>query len=34
MDLNPITNVLKISPNDGSASDSNAAETADKNETF
>ena len=27
-----ITNVLKISPNDGSASDSNAAETADKNE--
>ena len=26
-----ITNVLKISPNDGSASDSNAAETADKN---
>ncbi|CCY73472.1 integrase family protein [Eubacterium sp. CAG:115] len=29
-----ITNVLKISPNDGSASDSNAAETADKNETF
>ena len=26
-----ITIVLKISPNDGSASDSNAAETADKN---
>ena len=27
-----ITNVLKISPSDGSASDSNAADTADKNE--
>ena len=29
-----ITNVLKIGSNDGSASDSNAAETANKNEAF